>query len=736
MMILSVFAFQVSVAVLFLSLPSPLLRIFSTSRHQPWQSQHSSTAMMLSTVNAQHPVVKFIQMHTAMHRRNMNMNMIGSTDSVGIDISATTESDNDLDGSGSGAASSESDSDETSHQDQLSQDELQQDQQQHMSHEECQVLQERVTDVTQQLLQSEQSLQEMKQRSEQLQQQYDTSLTSHSKHVEELQETIQTTTQQMNTQLQEQLQQHNDAHEKLSHEYQTVQQQHQAIQSDAAICKGETNAMQTQLLRLEQKYELLLKDYETSLQSYINEHFQSAVENHTQLALQTQQESFHVQQQKCDTSIQQLQQQILNMSQTLIDAQHECDGMTQSLQHELIQQKESLDEEYMMQQKEWSTILQQTQDVYDANLRTLRQSLSLQCNETLQELYIAHNHTSTQYEAIIHNFETNILPQLTTLHQAQIRDYEAKVNKTQDEYYQLQQSLHNQTIRLQQLQTNHNHTLQSLHYWEEAFQQRSYLNTTYIGNDIQQYGNTLLDLYLPPLVDRMKRIYQEQFVRPYIVPCYNYYTLNILPHIRILHNRYNEHLHPYVHPIMTSMHLQCQTYILPTVYDIHDAMLEWYHNTLVEGVQQMSTECIEYYRTVQCPNMVVSVPKLTSQSSLLSSSQQSTRTSTNSTKSTVASQMIQYSCDFPIETIEIGLKLILTFLCVIFHRSILRWSTYFFTTLVTILLWKMNPIRLLFRRCFGGGGRSHSHTSMSSEKMIVNGIHHATLDEDDLLYQN
>jgi uncharacterized protein YfkK (UPF0435 family) len=740
-------------------------------------SSHDSNTKYLpvvpSAVEAQHPIIKFVQMHTT--HRNMNMMMKRMV----------------VDGANDSQDATDNDDNEEEDEDQ------------------CRSIKQKLNIVDAKLAQSEHSVQEMAAKYEDLQHIYNTTQKEHSHQIERIEEQLMNA--QKITSMQEEIAQrtiqlHSTTNDELlkvstalqtkQSEFQSLQHQHdlsmkelqlkydqklsdnnkecqiridsiqlrekeeykgqrkqlelaiQTIKDDQSKCSGEKNALQMQLHRVELKYEAILKDYDHSLQVYIKDNFEAAVQNQTNTAVQVVQDEYDAYQRNCALSIQQLNNEIKNMTLTMTDTMQECRSSTEQLQNEMTQQIQQLQNEYEIQHVDYTHTLQQLQEVHEQNTIQLRESLQSQYNETMQSAIVSHTETISEYKDAILT--------LTAENNETVANFELQLRTAKDQHSLLTKKLQAQDMEIKKLNEQYVQALESSHYWEDTFQQRSFINITYISHHVYQYTTQqfpieLQEFYIQPyivspilqlsydlhqyyhdqfiqhqvvpFVHTMSDKLQKQIVVPYLNPCFQYYANNIRPHLIEVHRTYVTYGQPHVINVNHFIQEKYHRHLHPYVLDLQDSLILFYANILHElqnyldgMLVQHSNQCIKLLQSMSTPNennnMKKWIPPFVIQS-------------------------VQYSCDNPNEALNMYMKIVLSILLIVFHRTILR---LIWTTSVSILLfvvWTINPIRLLFfrrrnqrqkRLAMKTTGIYHKHSLTTNVSM--NGDNHATVDND------
>ena len=757
-------------------------------------SQCPSTLDDFVFVRAQHPIVKFLQMHTTHRDQTMNRmsrSVIMSGEGNENDIDEEETQCRPVQERLKVVEAKLQQSESIRHELVTQKEQLQQDyQQQHQKHDDTMLqiqdklqsalkiatIQEELAQRTIQLHNTtQQELQRVSHELVLLQQEYQSTQTQHQTVVTQLQQSLDQQLHEVTTKCQNRIEEEilksaaatttatvastiepppNQLLEQQQHQLQQQQQQQfedklQLLQTEKNTCNGEMQALKTQLYRTEMKYEGILKEYDIALQNYIQVHFDQAVQNETEIAVQVVQQEYTTYQTNCGRSIQQLQNELRNTTSTLNVTIQECEESTTQLQSLMKQQQHIMQEDYNLQQQEWKTIFDQTLHAHREEISDVRQSLQTQCDTTTELLRNEHNHTVVEYETTIQN--------LSETYNTTMSEYEMKNEILQDRYQTLQTQYQQQQDALGQLQLLYEQLQISQQYWESTFHQRSYINITYMYMDAHNYMTqqlpdkvqtlyiqpylvrpiqiwysqirnyyqyTLIQEHIEPLIQSMTDTYQQQVVVPYGRPLYHSYTIHIHPHVIQMQQWYMTYGHPHTKNMMQLLQNKYDTHVYPKqVAGYHQIFL------FVEGIQTLYDESILHYQTIQCPKLQQSITMpLSSSSSSISNTTHSTKTATSSSRN-VALQMIQYTCTHTHETIILFVKIVGGIVLVVFHQSILRLIWYMARTIFVGIIYTYNPIRLLYLLIFG---RRRRPKQPSPLVVVMNGNHTTTTTEDDL----
>ena len=713
--------------------------VLLSSFHPPHNRRSVLFPVVVVVVEAQHPIVKFLQMHTT-HRHhkndknNKNSNKIGNGDFI-------KEGGNDKE-----------------------------------EEEPCRSIQERLEVVEAQRVQLESSRQELLLQVEQLQLAQDTRQEEHDESVRLLKKEFDQLLQESTRECQkrrdsekEEFQRQQDMMTETKQHHQQLQQQLQHVQTQKSTCDGEMHALQTQLERTQVKYERILKEYDVALQTYVQENFDAVVQNQTEIAVRNVQDEYDAFQIDCGKSIHQLQEVIRNTTIELNQTTVTCANNITQLQEDMQQQKKIMEEDYLMQQQEWRYVLLQTEHSHDEKMVELRQSLHSQCNATLESLLMNHTNAIMEYDVTMNqmtvryqdsiqslltehnqtktNYESNI-QNLTLHYNTVVVEWEAKYQSISEQVQLLQQQLLDRQQAYSQLQAQYQQTLTSSQYWESKFQQRSYLNVTYIVSDVHVYLTQQLPFRLqheyvqpyilqpcrrmytnvqqemiPSVVQSINETYQQRILLPYLKPMYEqYYTVYVLPHLSMLQQLYMKYCHAHTSKVISSVSAYSQTYLSPRILQVRHYFLHVYYNIVVHEIVTFYDESMDHYRTMVCPQLQQSLTRPKSSSSTTSRS--SSTTTTPNQNINVAVQVVQYTCDHTHETIVLLIKIVLGTLLLIYHQSILRLVWVIGCTILMGVVYHYNPVRLLYRWLFG---RRRHRPSMA---VTMNGNHSAASEED------
>jgi hypothetical protein len=522
-----------------------------------------------------------------------------------------------------------------------------------------------------------------------LQQQYDQSQ-------QELQVSLQQQMQQTEGQYQErylqllQEQQAAAAQQNVAPTTTTHEQEAQQYRQDLALLQGEYNMLQKQYHRIENKYEIILKDYNTTLQIYLQEHLQLAVQVESGLTIDALHEEIRSIHENCTVSIQHwqhvLQEQNISCALTIQQLQLDYETWRTTLALQVQQLEEQVDAVQVSHIQEMNQVRQE----HALLVQELQDTLYYEFNQSMHHITFVHNDTVVELEVRL----TNALEELR----------------------ETRHSLRESQMGYESISEQYNHSIQDAVYWEDQYQQRSYVNMTHITQDMLQYISQLrINMTLQfqqrvmvPMADQMQDLYHVHMV-PILIQTNQFYEQYILLYTDPIYAWYRIHVHPQVIVLGRIVHPYYELYLVPYIDTVHHERIQAQNH--ITAWLQHSLEDMSMQYSIICSNVVQS---LQSHEHPTSSHHYAILQYLAAVPSShVILSRIQYSCVHATESIVIFFQIVFVLFLWMFHRTILRGVRSILWILVS-MIWYLHPIRILFFRRRRGGTPAEGTTTTTT----------------------
>jgi hypothetical protein len=429
-----------------------------------------------------------------------------------------------------------------------------------------------------------------------------------------------------------------------------------ALEHEKSALLGEHMLLQSLYEKMEMKYEGILRNYNDTLQEYLERNLEEAVKNYSGVLIR-------------------------ELQVTIRATEANCSASLLELQHQMDEQQENLTLAYQKLEGEFSNYQETAAEKLQLVLG-LNEDLTASHQDAVHQMISEHELQLQRTQELLQKECTQSTNELSETHMEQVQQLTERLQNRSDQLEVTKRQLLQVTRELEYFSAQHQDSVQRAAYWEHAFAQRSYFNITHLSQDLQQYlTERFLDArqqvqqtLIEPTVQRTRDLF-EQHVTPVVHQSNTLYEEKILPHIQESRKFYLLHIHPRLLEIQEISYPYYVVYLEPHLMTLRRHRIEfqqctimWVHNSLDDIVLQYA----QY-----CPEVVASLKSKQLPPAVL--------------------HHVESSCLHARESVLACLQVLSILFLLIFRRTMFR-AHWYLLCFILRMLWFMNPIRVLFFR--------------------------------------